>query len=178
MNDTENTNLHIIQDRSGKYKRGIVIGSKELVNDYILQTREDSSIVMNMTLFEQISHISSSTGLRVATVTESGKARTCYISLPISGYDINERICVSEKAKLRAAKILGYKTPMELLNISTPFEINSHLSLDEYSRQMGNDIEAILDSDVVYFCKGWQNSKGCRAEYEVAQIYCKTLIFE
>jgi hypothetical protein len=43
---------------------------------------------------------------------------------------------------------------------------------------MGRDIQALLECDAVYFCRGWQDSKGCQAEYEVAKIYGKKMVFE
>ena len=178
MIENENIKIRIVQDRSGMYEPNSVIESKDLINDYIIKAPKWSSCFNHMPLHDQISHISKALGLRVATVSEGDEQQTCYISLPISGYDIEERIRESEKARFRAAKALGYKKPIELLNISTPFDINSHISFKEYARQMGNNIEAILNSDVVYFCKDWHCSKECRAEYEVAQIYDKEIIFE
>ena len=43
---------------------------------------------------------------------------------------------------------------------------------------MGKDIEALLECDAIYMCEGWQNSKGCMAEFEVARIYGKEIMFE
>ena len=40
------------------------------------------------------------------------------------------------------------------------------------------DIEALLECDAIYLCEGWQNSKGCMAEFEVARIYGKEIMFE
>ena len=30
--------------------------------------------------------------------------------------------------------------------------------------------------DAIYMCEGWQNSKGCMAEFEVARVYGKEII--
>ena len=178
MNDNEMVKIRIVQDRDGIYEPNTVIEAKALVDDYILRSENDVSYVNIMSLYDQISHVSKALGLRVAIVSEGGEQQICYISLPISGYDIEERIRESEKARFRAAKALGYKKSIELLNISTPFDINSHISFNEYARQMGNNIEAILNSDVVYFCKDWHCCRECRAEYEIAQIYDKEIVFE
>lgn len=43
---------------------------------------------------------------------------------------------------------------------------------------MGRDIEALLECDTVVFCRGWHQSKGCQAEFEIAKIYDKDIIFE
>lgn len=64
------------------------------------------------------------------------------------------------------------------LEIITPFDVNENEDKDSYARKMGNDIEALLECDAVYMCKGWQDSKGCMAEFEIARIYGKKIIFE
>ena len=75
-----------------------------------------------------------------------------YISLPITGYDLQE--CKSYAERL--------KKHLQLINpqaeIVTPFDVNpdQELSCAEY---MGNDIAALLTSDAVYFCKGWYKSR-------------------
>lgn len=47
-----------------------------------------------------------------------------------------------------------------------------------YSEHIGNDIAALLECDAVLFLRGWDTSKGCNAEFEVAKIYEKKLMFE
>lgn len=34
----------------------------------------------------------------------------------------------------------------------------------------------LLECDAVYFCIGWQRSKGCMAEFEVARVYGKEIL--
>lgn len=34
---------------------------------------------------------------------------------------------------------------------------------------MGRDIEKLLLCDAVYFCEGWQESRGCRVESYIAE---------
>ena len=95
-----------------------------------------------------------------------------YVSLPISGYDLDERklcaICAEKQIVER------YPKPLQVI---TPFVVCPE-SDKPYSYYMGKDIEALLECDAVYFCKGWQDSKGCMAEFEVARIYGKEIIFE
>lgn len=95
-----------------------------------------------------------------------------YVSLPISGYDLTERkLCA-----LCAEKDIVEKYPKPL-QVITPFTVCPD-SDKSYSYFMGKDIEALLECDTVYMCKGWQKSKGCMAEFEVARIYGKEIIFE
>jgi hypothetical protein len=46
-----------------------------------------------------------------------------------------------------------------------------------YNDYMGYDIAVLLEkADAVAFCKGWQNSKGCRLERAAAEIYDKEIL--
>ena len=33
-------------------------------------------------------------------------------------------------------------------------------------------------SEAVYFCKGWENARGCKLEHAVAEAYGLTIIYE
>ena len=95
-----------------------------------------------------------------------------YVSLPISGYDLDERklyaIWVKNLIKDKYPKVAKVITPLNVC--SEPDK--------PHSSYMGKDIEALLECDAIYLCEGWQNSKGCMAEFEVARIYGKEIIFE
>lgn len=92
-----------------------------------------------------------------------------YISIPITGHDIKE---VKQKAEYikRGLTVDNYTA-------ITPFDVCTEEN-KPYSYYMGRDIEALLGCDMVFFATGWKQSKGCRAEYEVAKIYNKQLLFE
>ncbi|WP_304184604.1 DUF4406 domain-containing protein [Phocaeicola plebeius] len=92
-----------------------------------------------------------------------------YISIPISGKDITE-------VKLHL-DIVKNGLVSKLYEPVTPFDVSSD-SNASYAEHMGRDIQALLECDAVYFCRGWQDSKGCQAEYEVAKIYGKQIVFE
>lgn len=36
---------------------------------------------------------------------------------------------------------------------------------------LGKSIQCMADADVVYFCKGWNEARGCRIEHECAKLY-------
>ena len=105
-----------------------------------------------------------------------------YISLPISGHQIRDRISYADRVKRELINGFrcgwGYFECETELKIITPFDVNENEDKDSYARKMGNDIEALLQCDAIYLCEGWQNSKGCMAEFEVARIYGKQIIFE
>lgn len=92
-----------------------------------------------------------------------------YVSLPISGQD---KFIVQKRAWMAKEKMKNFgHTPI------TPFDV----SPDEkatYAEHMGKDIQALLECEAVYFLQGWQNSNECQAEYEIARIYGKKIIFE
>ena len=87
-----------------------------------------------------------------------------YISLPITGYDLQERKRYAENVKNRLRQIY---TDSEII---TPFDICADPSLP-YEELIGKDIAALLTCDMVYVCKGSGYSKGCRLERYAALIY-------
>ena len=94
-----------------------------------------------------------------------------YISLPITGHDIEQ---VEERID-RAKKVLremGHD-PVSPLD---PEVNNDHTK--PYNVLLGNDISALLTCDAVLLLDGWTASRGCRLEMEAAQIYGKKIYFE
>lgn len=84
----------------------------------------------------------------------------CCISLPITGYDLNERRETAAKIEERLHN-LGFETVNPLskgLPDNAPYE--EHLKLD---------LRLLLDCDHIYLAKGWEKSNGCRLESEVAE---------
>lgn len=104
-----------------------------------------------------------------------------YISLPISGYPIEERVAYANMVRNNLIEVIsqtcGFLGRKKNLRVVTPFDICPEPD-KPYSYYMGKDIEALLECDAIYLCEGWQNSKGCMAEFEVARIYGKEIMFE
>lgn len=94
-----------------------------------------------------------------------------YISLPITGYDLSERMNYADCVK---RNLLLINPQAEVV---TPFDVNPYQELS-YAEYMGNDIAALLTSDAVYFCKGWDKSRGCRLEHSAAFEYKISKIYE
>lgn len=92
-----------------------------------------------------------------------------YISLPITGHDIEEveARCIFAKAVLEKK---GH-TPVSPLDVSD----NPDAS---YAEHMGRDISALLECDAVVFLDGWEASRGCRLEHAAAEIYGKRIIYK
>lgn len=86
-----------------------------------------------------------------------------YISIPITGRNMEDVKAEASKAKSLFEDAI------------TKFEVCSEEN-KSYSYYMGRDIEELLECDAIYLCKGWQNSKGCQAEYQIAKIYDKQIL--
>lgn len=91
-----------------------------------------------------------------------------YISLPITGHDIEE----VEASCIYASGVIQAKghTPVSPLDVSPDPDAT-------YAEHMGNDIEALLCCDAVLFLDDWRTSKGCRLEHEAANIYGKVAFY-
>lgn len=99
--------------------------------------------------------------------------KTIYISLPITGHDINERKREAERLRqLALSQVEGATT------VVTPFDIQPTAEAT-YGTFMGIDIEFIIDqADTVVFASRWAKSKGCRLEFACATVYDKEICFE
>lgn len=82
-----------------------------------------------------------------------------YISGPIAGFDIKER-------KLAFLKV---QHMLESLGYSTANPFNNGVP-DEYHwrEHMRADIAMLLGCDAIYMMPGWELSKGCKLELDVA----------
>lgn len=43
---------------------------------------------------------------------------------------------------------------------------------------LGKAIEKMAQCDAVYFCRGWENARGCEIEHDVAQTYGLDILYE
>lgn len=48
----------------------------------------------------------------------------------------------------------------------------------QYNKILAACVEQLLECDAIYLCKGWQNSKACQSELQVALIHGKEVITE
>ena len=105
-----------------------------------------------------------------------------YISLPISGHDLEEREKKAAQIKdqvMQAVKTnkLAYiskngKAVLLTENntvVITPFEIVPDATGMTYEQVMAKDLEVLMTCDIVVFARHWQYSKGCRIEFAVAR---------
>jgi len=87
------------------------------------------------------------------------RSKRVYISLPITGYSLNER-------KAYAAGVAWW-LEREGFTPVNPLEngISADAPIEEHYRK---DLHDLADCGGVIFCEGWQDSKGCKLEHCVA----------
>ena len=101
------------------------------------------------------------------------------LSQPMAGITDNEIESTREKA-IKVLKEKGY----ELVN--TLFTDEWYNKEQMKSRGvvqipvcfLAKSIESMSLCHVAYFCKGWENARGCRIEHEVARAYGLEIIYE
>lgn len=83
-------------------------------------------------------------------------------------------------AGLTDEKITRTKNEAGVLLESLGFEVVNTLYTDEWYHQerknkplmfLARSIDNMTDVDLVFFCEGWINARGCRIEHEIAQAY-------
>lgn len=83
----------------------------------------------------------------------------CYISIPITGRDIDDV----------KKEIENYKTRLRSKGYSpiSPFDrvVDFNAMHEQHMRE---DFKLLLDCDAIYMADEWTNSKGCKAEFDCA----------
>ena len=97
------------------------------------------------------------------------RKKRVYISLPISGYDLEERKETAMKMEVKL-NALGYEVVSPLGN-----DWVAGLTTCEY---MERDIRMLLDCDAVLMMDGFNRSAGCHTELMVAMACGKEVWFE
>lgn len=92
-----------------------------------------------------------------------------YISLPISGYNLQERKETAMKIELKL-RGLGYNTFNPLGE-----HWQEGLSGYEYMKQ---DLKELLDCNAIFLASGWNRSLGCKLELETAVAIGIDVLFE
>lgn len=92
-----------------------------------------------------------------------------YLSVPISHLDY-------EKQKEHAEKVGRYMEDMGF-EVLSPF--NNGVPDDAHpSEHMRADFKLLLEADAIFMCKGWEDSRGCMAEWTVATSCHMDVLYE
>lgn len=93
------------------------------------------------------------------------------ISQPMKGKTKEEILKEREKA-IKFLEKKGYEF------VNTFFEIeNPNKNKNEPVYFLGKSISKMSECDAVYFVKGWENTRGCVIEHEIAKQYNLTIIY-
>ena len=101
------------------------------------------------------------------------------LSQPMAGKTDEEIVATREKA-VKALEAAGY----EVINTLFTDEWYSKEAMTERGVVqipvcfLAKSIENMSLCHAAYFCKGWENARGCRIEHEVAKAYGLTIIYE
>lgn len=101
------------------------------------------------------------------------------LSQPMAG-KTEEEIIVTRERAIAALKKSGY----EVINTLFTDEWYSQEAMKERGVEniplcfLAKSLESMSLCNVVYFCKGWKETRGCRIEHEAAKAYGLTIIYE
>lgn len=101
------------------------------------------------------------------------------LSQPMAGKTEEEIIATRERA-IAVLKERGY----EIINTLFTDEWYSQEAMMERGVEniplcfLAKSLESMSLCHAAYFCKGWENARGCRLEHEAAKAYRMTIIYE
>lgn len=92
----------------------------------------------------------------------------------------NEEIIATRERAIAVLKERGY----EIINTLFTDEWYSQEAIKKRGVEniplcfLAKSLENMSLCHAAYFCKGWENARGCRIEHEVAKAYGMTIIYE
>ena len=101
------------------------------------------------------------------------------LSQPMAGKTDEEIVATREHA-IKVLEGLGY----EIVNTLFTDEWYSTTSMNERGVEniplcfLAKSLENMSLCNAAYFCKGWENARGCRIEHEAAKAYGVKIIYE
>ena len=100
------------------------------------------------------------------------------ISQPMAGKAWQEIVETRESA-IRALRENGYKIIDNLFpQWQDEFPNRNPRILNIPLNYLAESLEIMSRCDTVYFCRGWEEARGCRIEHEAAQAYGLEIIYE
>lgn len=107
------------------------------------------------------------------------KMKKAMLSQPIAGKTEEEIVATRERA-IAALEAKGY----EIVNTLFTDEWYSHDAMQQRGVVqiplcfLAKSLENMSLCHAAYFCKGWENARGCRAEHDVAKAYGLEILYE
>lgn len=89
-----------------------------------------------------------------------------------------EEIKVTHNKAIKKLNELGYK----LINTLFTDEWVAKEKTNDVANMplwfLAKSLQKMSECDAVYFCRGWENTRGCNVEHEAANLYGLKLIYE
>lgn len=102
-----------------------------------------------------------------------------FISQPMRGFPAHKISEVRGRARLNIMRKYGYIPTEEVSCVLDKIRLANEedvKNVDLY--YLAYSIDHMSKCDAVYFCKGWENARGCRIEHECAKQYGLEILYE
>lgn len=100
------------------------------------------------------------------------------ISQPMAGKTWQEIVETRERA-ICTLRESGYEVVDNLFaQWQDGFPNRNPIILNIPLNYLGESLEFMSRCDTVYFCRGWEEARGCRIEHEAARLYGLKIIYE
>lgn len=96
------------------------------------------------------------------------KTKRIYISLPIAHYDLEERKQYAQRVEDALSHFYEVVNPLK----------NGIPEDADWRVHMKKDILDLLTCDVIFLCKDFEKSKGCKLEFDVASTIGMEIVYE
>lgn len=98
--------------------------------------------------------------------------KTAMISQPMRGKTEDEIRAIQDEAKKELAS-MGYDALDTYYGFDMPWFVKN-----EALYCLGISLVDMANCDAVYFCRGWEDARGCQIEHEAAEAYGIECIYE
>ena len=105
--------------------------------------------------------------------------RKAMISQPMAG-KTNKQILEQRDKAIKALKDMGYEVVDSYFDDewSKPENMEKRGIVNIPLCFLAKSLEKMSECDAVYFCEGWENTRGCNIEHGVAFAYGLKIIYE
>ena len=100
--------------------------------------------------------------------SETSRHLAVYISQPMTDRDLKEIELMRNFAEAYIRNNISTNMVVEFIN---GYEESWGPKYMKPIKALAYSIQVLADADVVYFCPGWELSKGCRVERHCCQLY-------
>lgn len=101
------------------------------------------------------------------------------LSQPMHGIDRDEIVAARNRA-IEALEGQGYKVVNTLFmdEFYSPEQMTARGVENVPLCYLAKSLESMSKCHVAYFCRGWENARGCRIEHEAAKAYGLEILYE